>query len=186
MKKLTIVFMLFIFCIPFVSAQDYTKHPGYVDFGDLDELQDVEETVEVFIRGPLLRFVSKATRNEDPNLADLLDGLLLIRVHAFEVTPDNEKKVNNLIKDISNKLEGKKWERMVRVRKRDEKAEIFTQFGKNDELTGLVVLGYEDRDEAVFVNIVGRIDPEQLGKLSGKFNIPSLDSVEIEYKNKKE
>lgn len=185
MKKILTAIVLLAFCIPFIAAQDYTKHPGYVDFGDFKELSDVEETVEVFIRGPLLRFVSKATRNEDPNLADLLDGLLLIRVHVFEVTPDNEKQVADVIKSISKKLEGKKWERMVRVRKQNEKAEIFTQFGKNDELTGLVVLGYEDRDEAVFVNIVGRIDPEQLGKLSGKFNIPTLDSVEIEYKDKK-
>ena len=185
MKKLAIGLILLIFCIPFVSAQDYTKHPGYVDFGEIDELKDVEETVEVFIRGPLLRFVSKATRNEDPNLADLLDGLLLIRVNVFEVTPDNEQKVKDVISDISKKLEKKKWERMVRIRKRDENANVFTQFGKNDELTGLVVLGFEERDEAVFVNIVGRIDPEQLGKLSGKFNIPSLDSIELEYKNKK-
>ena len=31
--------------------------------------------------------------------------------------------------------------------------------------------------EAVFVNIIGNIDPEQLGKLSGQFNIPKLSDI---------
>jgi hypothetical protein len=63
--------------------------------------------------------------------------------------------------------------------------EVFTQFSKNGEsLSGLVVMAVEENDEAVFVNIVGEIDPEQLGKLSNKFHIPKLDSIEIEHKKK--
>ena len=51
---------------------------------------------------------------------------------------------------------------------------------QDDTLTGLAVMGIEnDDDNAIFINIVGEIDPEQLGRLSEKFNIPELDNIHI-------
>lgn len=183
MKKVTLLLVILFVCVVNLFAQDYTKHPGYVDFGDLDGLKDSEETVEVFIKGPLLRFISKATKHEDPDLSKLLDNLLLIKVDVFEIERNQFNSVKKIMERVSKKLSDKKWERMVRVRERGEEyVEIYSLFGKNDEMTGLVVMALEENDEAVFVNIVGRIDPSQLGKLSSKFNIPELDSVEMNHK----
>ena len=190
MKKLTflLIFATFIGCC-FYSAlaqknENYKKHPGYVDFGDFGDFKDEEETVEVFIKGPLLKFVSKATAHEDPALSQLLDNLLLIKVNVFSIEKNQTQKVKSIINKVSKKLNSKDWERMVRVKETDEQVDVYTHFDKNYELSGLVVMAVEEGDEAVFVNIVGKIDPEQLGKLSSKFNIPKLDSVNIEHKKK--
>ena len=34
-----------------------------------------------------------------------------------------------------------------------------------------------DESDVVLINIVGELDPEQLGHLSGKFGIPSIDDI---------
>ena len=186
MKKIIIL----IICLSLISStlfaqnnDDYKKHPGYIDFGNLDDFKDAEETVEVFIKGPILKFVARATANEDPGLSQLIKDLVLIKVNVFSIERNQMNDVKSIIKKVSKKLDPKKWEIMVRVKERNEYVEIYTQFAKNDELTGLVIMAVED-DEAVFVNIVGKIDPDQLGKLSNKFNIPNLDSVEYELKKR--
>jgi hypothetical protein len=54
-----------------------------------------------------------------------------------------------------------------------------------DRIAGLVVMAVEPGDEAAFVNIVGDIDPAQIGRLGRKFDIEPLDSIRIEIKNSK-
>jgi hypothetical protein len=73
---------------------------------------------------------------------------------------------------------------MVRVQDQGEHVEVYTQFGDTGALTGLVVMALGKNQEAVFVNIVGTLDPEQLGKLSAKFNIPKLDEIDFGNKEK--
>ncbi|MBN2012848.1 DUF4252 domain-containing protein [candidate division KSB1 bacterium] len=185
MKKLMFVAILLLTTVPFVQAQkneDYKKHPGYVDFGSLDQFKDAEETVEVFIKGPLLKFVSRATSHEDPDLARLLDNLVVIKVNTFSIDAKDYKEVRDIINNVSKKLDPQKWELMVRAKESDEYTEIYTQFGNDDKLLGLVVMAVEENDEAAFINIAGDIDPSQLGKLSSKFDIPELDSLEIDAK----
>ena len=186
--NLMLIFAIIIgcgICSTFAQErEDFKKHPGYIDFGNLDAFKDAEETVEVFIKGPLLKFVSIAAAEEDPALSKLLDDLLLIRVNVFSIEKKQTKEIKKIISTVSKKLNSKNWERMVRVKEPEEQVEIFTQFNNNNELSGLVIMAVEENDEAVFVNIVGKIDPDQLGKLSSKFNIPKLDSIKIENKKK--
>ncbi|MBN1155527.1 DUF4252 domain-containing protein [candidate division KSB1 bacterium] len=184
-----ITFLLVIMlCFPALSSADdaYKNHPGYVDFGNLEGFMDAEETVEVFIRGPLLKFVSKATQKEDPDLSKLLDNLVVIKVNVFSLEGKDENKVLTLMKDVSKKLTSKNWEAMVRVKEQDERVEIFTLFDKADEMQGLTLMVLDNGDhEAVFINIAGKIDPEQLGKLGDKLNIPELNDVKIDTNTEK-
>lgn len=188
MKKSILITILLFLLTPALYAQqgdDYKNHPGYIDFGSFEKFKDSEETVEIFIKGPLLRFVAKATENEDVELASLLHNLKLIKLNVFSVDKLTIEDARNVMKSVSNKIDRNKWELMVRVKETGENVEIFTQFGPDDSLNGLVVM-VVSKDEAVFVNIVGTIEPSKLGKLSAKFNIPELDSLEIESKSQKE
>jgi hypothetical protein len=45
-------------------------------------------------------------------------------------------------------------------------------------MQGLVVMDINPHDKASFVNIVGEIDPEQIGRISSKFHIGDVDSLE--------
>jgi hypothetical protein len=157
----------------------YETHPGYVDFGSFERFQSSPKTVEVSIKGPLLKFVSKATAQEDPEFSQLLDGLLLIQVNVFEVVEQQVTDVTDIIQNTSNALAGKHWERMARVQDGEQHIEVYTQFGETGFMTGLVVMALGENNEAVFVNIVGTLDPEQLGKLSSKFNIPKISELDL-------
>lgn len=184
MKRTIIITALFFIFIPVVYAQDdYKSHPGYVDFGSFGKFQDTEKSTEVFVKGPLLKFVSQAASLKDPDLADLLNKLLIIKVNVFSLDKVSSSEALNILKNISKKIDPDKWELMVRKREPDEYVEVYTQFGKAGNLSGLVVMVVKDNDEAVFVNIAGDIDPSKLGKLSKKFNIPKLDALEIEAKS---
>ena len=189
MKKSILIMLLITLFAPALCAQqddDYKDHPGFIDFGSFEKFQDAEETVEVFIKGPLLKFAAKAAESEDPDLASLLKNLKLVKVNVFSIDKFTMEDARNIMKSVSKKIDRNRWELMVRTKEPGEYVEIYTQFGPDDSLTGLVVMAVQENDEAVFVNIVGDIDPEKLGKLSDKFNIPKLNSLEIEAKSHKE
>ena len=182
MKKTMILLAVFSLIGSVVFAQTtemYKEHPGYVDFGSFEKFQNAAKTVDISIKGPLLKFVYKATAQEDPELAELINKLLLIQVNVFSVEEQQIGDVNAIIQNASKTLASERWERMVRVQDQGEHVEVYTQFGDTGALTGLVVMALGKNQEAVFVNIVGTLDPEQLGKLSSKFNIPKLDEIDF-------
>ncbi len=181
MKRLIFLFIASAFIwysVPCSLAQeneDTKEAPGYVDFENFDFFKDIEKKVEVSIKGSLLRFVSKAAEKEDPELSRLLENLKLIKVDVFPMDEISFDEVESVINRISKELESKNWERMVRVKEAKQRVEIYNQF-IDDILSGLVVMAISD-DEAVFVNIIGNIDPAQLGKLGDKFGIPKLGDM---------
>ena len=178
MKKLFLVFIILMFPFTIVQGQeDYQKLAGFVDLSEIDEFRDSDETVEVFITKPLLKLVSSITADEDKALSDLLSNLALIRVDKFSLEKKQNEKVKEVISKISKKLSKEKWSRIVRVKESNELVEIFIK-NENEHVAGLLIMTLENNKEAVFVNIVGRIDMDQLGKLSRKFDIPELGSFE--------
>ena len=169
-----------------VSKDDYTKHPGYVDFNTLDIFGDEEAKVEVYLKQPMLKLVSKFVIHEDPELAGLLENLALVRVHIFEADKAEAKKFIDESSKIFKTLEGKGWERIVRVREDDEHVHVYLKPSKDYEyLKGIVVIAVEDHNDAVFVNIVGDIHPEDIGRLGDHFGIEELDSIRYETKKGK-
>jgi hypothetical protein len=170
----------------FVFAQaDYSKYPGYVDLSDIEEFKDSEATVEVFITKPLLSLVAAATSSsEDPSFSNLLKNLALIRVETFKVQEKETEKVKKIIQKVSKKLTKEKWSRIVRVKEKDELVEIYIKPDR-EKVAGLLVMSLDPDNEAAFVNIVGTIDMDQLGKLSRKFDIPQLDSLGTKKHGKK-
>ena len=91
MKKLiTVLVVVLLTCFIFsnVMANDdekIKKHPGYVDFDKIKIPKDAEESVEVYVRGPLLKLVAAVTEKEDPALSKMLEKMLLIRVNTFSI-----------------------------------------------------------------------------------------------------
>jgi hypothetical protein len=161
-------------------AQDpiIKKQPGYIDFEKYFDLEPEEAKTEIEITNPLLSFVAQATEEEDEELSGLLKNLQLIRVFEFEIDSERMQSVKTRIEQLDKKMRKESWERFARVRKEDEVTNIYMKVdGKN--VAGLTILSVDD-DETVFVNIVGSINMESIGKLGAKFNIPKLDSLETE------
>ena len=70
--------------------------------------------------------------------------------------------------------ENKNWHRNI--------AAWFWQYTDKNEIMVVQGGGFiaVDPEETVFVNIVGEINMNAIGKLGNKFNIPKLDSVKTE------
>jgi hypothetical protein len=65
---------------------------------------------------------------------------------------------------------------VVRVREGEERVDILLKL-KNDSIVGLVIFVVSPEGEAVFVNIVGELDPALLGRLAAQFNVPAVPQL---------
>ena len=165
------------------AGEDIEKMPGYVAFDEYITVPtETETSIEVYLKAPLLRMVSAATRREEPELAELIDGISLIRVQGFSVAAGELIRVREEIAALAARMEKDGWERVMRIREKDELIHVYLRT-LGEEISGLLMMGFEELDEAVFVNIVGEIDPAQIGRLGSKFNIAPLDSLRLDREN---
>jgi len=93
-----------------------------------------------------------------------------VRVLVYENIDASAKAVGQFVEDASHKLEGDGWQRTVYVHDGDDKVRIYMKPGDpkaaKPQVAGFVVM-VVDNSDAVFINVAGPIDPEQLGKLAG-------------------
>lgn len=153
------------------------KHPGYVDFKTLEIAGDQEPTAEVNIKGSLLRLLTSSKTTDDPQLTSVLQRLVAIRVETYELDSLSTEGYVKTADRISKLLEARGWETIVSARERGERAKIAVRT-EGDKIVGLFVMAIE-RDEAAFVNIVGEINPDEIGKLGKDLDIAPLDSVDL-------
>ncbi|MFO7444879.1 MAG: DUF4252 domain-containing protein [Ignavibacteriaceae bacterium] len=185
MKTLKILTVIIIFLSITLYAQDNNieKHPGYFEFGELSSLDQGEEGAEIFIEEHLLKMVAKFSKHEDEELAALLNGLKLVKVNTFEVSDRNAKALKDKLNSIQTTLKNNKWDRIIRIRENGEDMNVFLKTDRNKNINGLVIAGVGSDEKAIFVNIVGDIDLEAIGKLGEKFDIPSLGNINGKKKN---
>jgi hypothetical protein len=75
----------------------------------------------------------------------------------------------DLVKDVSSRLGDHGWESVVTVNSNDEQVRVFMMIN-DDQVEGITVMAVEDT-EAVFVNVIGSINPEELGRVMENFDI---------------
>ncbi|MEE4108837.1 MAG: DUF4252 domain-containing protein [Halieaceae bacterium] len=142
------------------------KQAGYVDFGELAEAYG-EPRVMINIGSSLLRLVN-AIKHEDPVAEQILRDMQSIRVHVYD-THGNLAPAKGRIDRVRSQLADDNWELIVHSREGGEQVEIFV---KQDEVRihGLAVMAV-DSEEAVFINVLGSIDPEQLATVVAKLDV---------------
>ncbi|RMD97448.1 MAG: DUF4252 domain-containing protein [Calditrichaeota bacterium] len=155
------------------ESENYKKHPGYVDLSFLKAFGEPESTVEIFLTPGLARLIG--SMDEDKELQSVLEKLLMIKVYTFKTKPTNRQAFARKMRDVRQKLLDQHWVRFMNVKDRDSHTEVFIK-ETHKQIQGMTILSLGDR-EATFVNLVGMIDLESIGKLSKKYNIPELDSL---------
>ncbi|MCK5438524.1 MAG: DUF4252 domain-containing protein [Gemmatimonadetes bacterium] len=169
------------------TEAELEKMPGYVEFGALSILEGQEAKVEVYLKDPMLNLVAKFVKEEDPELFDVLGKLKLVRVMVFDVTPELAGEISKATSQTAKQLDDKGWERIVRVRDEGEHVDVYLKPSADYEtLEGIVVMVVGEDDEAIFVNIVGTIDPSDLDKLGSHFDIDGLDDIDYDNYKKKQ
>ncbi|MFO7287282.1 MAG: DUF4252 domain-containing protein [Gammaproteobacteria bacterium] len=148
------------------SELDFSQIPG----------APAQPTVQIDLNPALLNFAAAAAGQTDPGLAELVSGLRNLSVRVYEELEDPAA-VSSFVEEAAGKLERAGWQRMVSVQDGDEKVRIFARTAGN-EIDGMTVLVLGS-SEAVFINIDGRIDPQQLGRLVGAMGMGQFGNIQI-------
>lgn len=141
---------------------------------------DLEPSLEVHIKGAILRLAAAATEREDPELAEMLLGLRAIRVYGYSADFWNDGLVSDLqdlAAGMAVELDAGGWDIMIRVRERDERVHVYLR-EIDSVIQGMMVMVI-DEEEAVFINITGTLDPAQIGRIGSRFDIDALEDLEI-------
>lgn len=167
MKHIGVGLLATLLALPALAQEDELKAmPGYVDFGSLDAVYG-EPKVRVNIGGFLLSFMSQAAK-DDPEAAAIMNGLEGVRINIYatdgEVAPAMDQ-----LQDVKNMLSDQNWEPIVQVNEEGENVQIFMK-ADGEGMQGLTVMAV-NAEEAVFLNILGAIDPEQIGAVMDQFDV---------------
>ena len=168
MNKFVIGLVCTLLALPVMAQEDELKDlPGYVDFGDLS-LTYGEPKITINLGGTMLNFVGMMSSSESPETSEMISKLKGIRVQIYSIE-DNADAAMNQFGDTKSSLKSSGWEPIVQVNEDDEQVLVYMKAveGNMEGMTVMVV----DQEEAVFVNVIGQLNPAELAKVMDKFDV---------------
>lgn len=147
---------------------------GQVDFGPLEPSKSRREFVEVNLQGPLLAMAAKVAGKDDPEIAQLLEGLKSVRVSVVGLGDDNRAGIQRRLGELRGQLDAAGWSAPVNVTDKDARVTVHVKARGGEALEGVVVLVEDKGRQAVMVNVVGDVKPAQLEKLGAKLDLAPL------------
>ena len=162
--------------VPAVHGQAMKNQPGYLPIEQLNLFPPEKLSVEINIEGPILRMIAAATKQDDPGFASVIAGLKGITLQSFPLKGVDAGAVKARIAGAVRWLEGHAWTSSIKVRDKGDETYVYLK-QSGDRIDGLTLLSVSPGDEAVVINIVGTIDPAQLGRIGQKFDLPQLQKI---------
>lgn len=165
------------------AAQPLVNDPGFVDFTRLG-LDPQDANLEINLEGPVIRLVAAAVRDEDAGFADLLAGLRSIRVLSFEVegSPASDatlKSVSALRERAASsarELARQGWRPVFRMRDDEQHIDLYLR-EVDGVIAGVWVLVLDAEKSLTMVNVVGNLDPAELGRLGSSLHLDPLEVI---------
>lgn len=174
-RSLTTLLCTYIISLILLAPSSLAAGNSTLDFDSLRKDYG-NPMVEINLSKQLIGLLGTITKNENPELAELTAHIENITVRVYQLDTNADKAIA-LVNKTTKALKKEKWEPIVSVSEPDSKVRIFSKT-KNDIMDGLVVMvvGQEPNNgtpkgEAVFINIVGQIDPARIGELTAALDI---------------
>ena len=167
-----------------VSAAD--TEVGAVDIGQLMPSAK-GQFVEINLSPAMLKFAARIAAKREPETAELIRNLKSIRVNVVGMDDSNRAATLEKIESVRRKLEGDGWTKMVTVRDHDkgDNVDVHVKQHGEEAIDELVVTVIDHKGEAVFVNVVGNINADQLAQIADKFDIEPLRRIHMKIEAKK-
>jgi hypothetical protein len=151
--------------------------PGQVDFGTFSPSSAGGEFVEVNLSSNLIGMAARFIEKQEPEVAQVVKGIHQVHVNVIGVNDENRPELEKRIEKVRHDLEGKGWEKVVTVKEKDQEVGVYIKTANKETVQGLAVMVMEGNKEAVFVNVVGDIKPDQLAMLGDKLHIDPLKKL---------
>lgn len=164
MKKIVLIILLSILTV--TSGCGFTtralRHDiGYADLR-LPSHRNIDRELGLNIGPTLVKTASRFIPKEDLEDIRLLKHVDGVRVAIYKVN-NEDAVVRSSIEATATKLKATGWETLVSVNEEEERVVIMARM-EGDILYGVVVL-VTDKAEAVFLNLIGRIEPQDFDAL---------------------
>jgi len=150
---------------------------GYVDFGKIPAPAAGGQFVEVNVNSNIIAMVAKLTQKNEPDVADMIQGLKGIRVNVIGVDDENREEVESRVKAIREQLNSNGWDRVVTAQDKKQDVGVYLKTRGPEAVEGVVVTVLDGKKQAVLINVVGDINIDKLGLLGEKFNIDPLKKI---------
>jgi len=148
-------------------------------FADLDSLgiRDVDQVMTLSIGPALLHFAANHI-DDDPEVRALLKGLDGVRIRIYEIDGDAAR-VATRIGYMSKVLQDDGWESVLSVRDGSEVTHMLLRV-VDEQVCGMTVLVSDGDSEAVVINLMGDIRPEQFGEVMMALDVdtPAVETAE--------
>lgn len=152
------------------------SNAGFADLGSLG-MRDTDQVMTLSIGPSLLRFAASHV-DDDPEVRDLLKSLDGIRIRIYEIDGDAAR-VAAQMDSMSLRLQDGGWEPVMLVRGENETTHMLLRT-ENGRICGLTVLVSDGDQEAVIVNLMGRIKPGQFSDVMVALDVDSSGVGSIE------
>ena len=152
------------------EAQEETNIRGRIAF-DFPKAPDAN--IEINLSEKLIKLVAKAAKN-DQEAAKLLEMLEGVYVRGYR---SGDADLGAVCRYYKNKLKEEDWEVIAKIKEDDEIFEVHTLFDQ-DIINGLFIM-IAETEQTIFVNVFGRINPEQIGELLDSLDVNDLGDVDM-------
>lgn len=155
---------------------------GFADLASLG-VKDVDRVVTLSIGPALLRFAARHI-DDDPELRTLLSSLEGVRIRIYEINGDANR-VAARINTMSGRLQDDGWEPVLSMRQGSEATYMLLRV-VDKQVCGMTVLVSDGDSEAVVINLMGDIQPEQFGEVMVALDVdtPEVETVEAAVREK--
>jgi hypothetical protein len=154
----------------------------HLDIPNFNHLRaKANDSVNITIGGPLLRFASRMAANNIDEDADeeekaalgILQEVTQVQVRNFSFDEDDAYSMAD-VDSVRKQLDAPCWNHLVQQHKREprEDTDVFMCL-EDGKIKGIAVISSEPR-EFTIVNVIGNIDIDKLSKLEGQFGIPKV------------
>jgi hypothetical protein len=163
--------------MPVLAQEDELKDlPGFIDFGDLSAAYG-EPSISINIGGTLLQFVGLMSEDGNPETSEMLSQLKGVRVFGYPIEQDPSV-AKQKFGEVKSNLKSKGWEPVVQVNEDNEQVLIYMKMN-GSSMEGMTVMTVDD-EEVMFINIIGKLDPRQLGKVMDGFDVDIDSSLNLD------
>ncbi len=159
------------------------KAPGFVDFGVLGTGGQLGEegqlTLRVSLYGAMLRMVAELSQSQEPGFADVVSKLQGIFASIYKVPATDQEQVFRLARETAGRLAARGWQTVVELHTQEGETSYIQVRTDGERIFGLAVMFFEPDDgTAGFINVVGDVSPEEIGRLGRTFHIQALEHLD--------
>jgi len=155
-----------------ITASGSYGHPGYADF-EFPAWWQANSKFDLSL-GSFAIGTTRWLIDEESELDPLFDDLEAIRIHAFEVDNNSSVFKEEFSATQSNLLNAG-WHKIAKVTEDDDYTLAFIK-SDGDTIDGMVVL-ILDEDSALFVNLIGNIQPESFTPIMAQLYKPEPKKI---------